>query len=400
MESKKRKNSCSELQSAAKRRKINLSTSRLQLRSLDYETPSSALARISFIDPEGTKTRKHRTVKFEVCGEMWWIWIYINTPDLKRKRPRRGYVSCYLELVEGKYKSPNFWAQVKFEVRVKHKTRISQEDITKKSTMVIANYDASRGFRRLIRWDDLKDFTHDNKKLYIDIFMDVQTSEICDDIKSISPATCSSIAFKLEKHWTEKEINRIIELKEIACDRFGAKPTRRDFGSDSKKYGDTSGHSVTYIQDALIKIAPRLRDKIYKTVRDNITKWTHRPESYITKIKRIEFIKYKAPAKPGKEGDWVGWHTDTDVTLVMGIMLSSSDEYTGGIYQAKMPEVTDFPLEKGDCILFPGHILEHRVVPVKSGCRKILIIEFWKSEHTQSIKRSYEAWDSSSSDSS
>jgi hypothetical protein len=61
----------------------------------------------------------------------------------------------------------------------------------------------------------------------------------------------------------------------------------------------------------------------------------------------------------------------------MSLMLVNNSEFVGGIFQAKIPETEDCPLSYRDCVLFPGHIVRHRVTPITKGTRYVLIVEFW-----------------------
>mmetsp|Transcript_41441 Transcript_41441/g.117307 ORF Transcript_41441/g.117307 Transcript_41441/m.117307 type:complete len:276 (-) Transcript_41441:153-980(-) len=63
-------------------------------------------------------------------------------------------------------------------------------------------------------------------------------------------------------------------------------------------------------------------------------------------------------------------------------MLSRRSDYTGGSFQAKLPDaalkrkvIKSIPLDVGDCLVFPAKRLPHRVCPVKTGTRKTMV--FW-----------------------
>eukprot|EP00493_Phyllostaurus_siculus_P025135 UN25479 len=98
----------------------------------------------------------------------------------------------YIECVDGEQKPHDFWARVVLRACVKGKNK---EDIVKNSTMHIARYDISRGFRQLIKWKDIKDFLHDDKLLF-EVSLDIRTTEICDSLASQSPLICSDNALK------------------------------------------------------------------------------------------------------------------------------------------------------------------------------------------------------------
>jgi len=93
----------------------------------------------------------------------------------------------------------------------------------------------------------------------------------------------------------------------------------------------------------------------------------------------------------GPQQHFKAWHQDAyaegndpedarQFTLVT--MLSARSDYTGGAFQAKMPDsegkrkvIKSVPLDIGDCLVFPAKRLPHRVCPVKKGTRKTLV--FW-----------------------
>ena len=88
---------------------------------------------------------------------------------------------------------------------------------------------------------------------------------------------------------------------------------------------------------------------------------------HLTGSEVIQFAKY------GPEQHY-GWHIDT-FTLTskpldrkITVVCLLNDEFEGGQFQVRLYNDYNAPLEKGTVIAFPS-ILEHRVIPVKSGVR-------------------------------
>jgi hypothetical protein len=59
----------------------------------------------------------------------------VNHPKTKKKKTRKGYLSIYLEMVDGKQRPHDFWARVNFQVTARHKSDASLD--IKKSSKVM-----------------------------------------------------------------------------------------------------------------------------------------------------------------------------------------------------------------------------------------------------------------------
>jgi PKHD-type hydroxylase len=93
--------------------------------------------------------------------------------------------------------------------------------------------------------------------------------------------------------------------------------------------------------------------------------------------REIQFTRYV-------EGDFYGWHIDTDTELLSKkftrklsiiMCLSSKEDYEGGELELFYPASTfrnSFKLDYGDVVIFPS-IIQHRVKKVKSGERFSLV---------------------------
>ncbi len=72
-------------------------------------------------------------------------------------------------------------------------------------------------------------------------------------------------------------------------------------------------------------------------------------------------------------------HYDTDSVLTMVVLLSSENEFEGGLFQTNEPngEMLTHTLRQGDAICFVSHKF-HSITPITRGNRKTLVMELWQ----------------------
>ena len=105
-------------------------------------------------------------------------------------------------------------------------------------------------------------------------------------------------------------------------------------------------------------------------------------------IEKIQYTKYKGYSD-NQINDHYDWHRDylwskekrVCRKLGMTLMLSKSDNYEGGSFEFQRFEngkshIAKIDLEIGDVIIFPS-IIQHRVNPVTSGERRVLVSWSW-----------------------
>ena len=76
----------------------------------------------------------------------------------------------------------------------------------------------------------------------------------------------------------------------------------------------------------------------------------------------------------------MGWHCDMGSLVTIVIMLSTSNEYKGGIFQTRyLNKTIDVPLECGDILVFSSDKCNHRVTNLIEGKRIVMCMEliFW-----------------------
>lgn len=94
----------------------------------------------------------------------------------------------------------------------------------------------------------------------------------------------------------------------------------------------------------------------------------------ITEHENLQYGSY------GPNGHY-DWHTDTfplsglpiERKVSVVCLMSDPSEYEGGDLQIKLYQEYTADLKKGDMIAFPS-MLEHRVIPVKSGIRNSAVV--------------------------
>ena len=105
-------------------------------------------------------------------------------------------------------------------------------------------------------------------------------------------------------------------------------------------------------------------------------------------IEKIQYTKYKGYSD-NQINDHYDWHRDylwskekrVCRKLGMTLMLSKSDNYEGGSFEFQRFEngkshIVKVDLEIGDILVFPS-IIQHRVNPVTSGERRVLVSWAW-----------------------
>jgi predicted 2-oxoglutarate/Fe(II)-dependent dioxygenase YbiX len=97
----------------------------------------------------------------------------------------------------------------------------------------------------------------------------------------------------------------------------------------------------------------------------------------------IELLQYKDVA------DSLGWHTDEESALTTLVMLSEPSEYRGGELQHNgLRGSLRAHLARGDVAIYRGS-QPHRVTPLRSGRRSVLVIEWWHRRDMDFSRHTY-----------
>ena len=86
-------------------------------------------------------------------------------------------------------------------------------------------------------------------------------------------------------------------------------------------------------------------------------------------------------------------HNDDGSLITMDILLSSSDDFSGGDFCTTETdgELLQHPFERGDLLLFVSHKY-HSVRPVTSGTRQVLVCELWEGLERRCPCRCPQPW--------
>ena len=107
----------------------------------------------------------------------------------------------------------------------------------------------------------------------------------------------------------------------------------------------------------------------------------------------IEFHEYALNARR-----ICGPHVDTGSLFTVDIMLSCTTEFEGAVFttdripeeavdaNARLPHTHRHCFEQGDAIVFLSHKL-HSVTPIKSGIRRVFVLEFWEGSECNGSHR-------------
>ena len=100
--------------------------------------------------------------------------------------------------------------------------------------------------------------------------------------------------------------------------------------------------------------------------------------SEVMNARTIEFHEYSARGR-----HTCGNHVDTGSLFTADVMLSDTNDFEGGemtttvISENGTAATETHRFERGDCLVFPSH-KAHSVGRVRSGARKVFVVEFWR----------------------
>ena len=206
----------------------------------------------------------------------------------------------------------------------------------------------------------------------------------------------------LAKNILKQDILDRIDESYQRCLSDGDHTEHREFGGGI--YDDVEGHEVTFMDDcldeivyhqmknitigllkyiqkytnnALLKQNISINDNqgIQKYITDN---WQYNWQQYVElankiDVRVIEYIQYSLAGN-------LGWHTDDDSNFTVVSALTDSNDYDGGHLYFRLNFFSDIEhelkLQKGDVIFFPS-MTDHKVEPIQSGERKVMVFEWW-----------------------
>lgn len=209
------------------------------------------------------------------------------------------------------------------------------------------------------------------------------------------------LAVKLEGVLGASDIRELVSVRANALASETADPRdllqRRSFGIGPEGK-DGGGHEILFLHEHLDAGAPNIRKKMLEWAQeaDNIAGWGA-IGSELPAARCFELISYHRRgnesdltgahddnlSEPGHRvsasplADDIGWHSDGATLITTAAMLSSRDEYKGGIVELKEGMSSErYELSLGDVLAWRGWT-QHRVSPVIEGKRDIFIAEWW-----------------------
>ena len=198
-----------------------------------------------------------------------------------------------------------------------------------------------------------------------------------------------------------------------ACQSSEAKHSEhRDFGT-SEQY-NIEGHTVTYMDDCILPEVYKwirsvaigmlkylqqytLQDMNDKNVDQNdieqvkkyITDhWQYDWQGFMRSANNLEsrVIEYIVYSQGGN----LGWHYDDDSNFTMVTALSDENLFEGGMSSFRLnpwdKQEHDIRLSQNDVIMFPSRA-DHKVEPVISGERKVMVFEWWDIGRAEDVGR-------------
>lgn len=214
------------------------------------------------------------------------------------------------------------------------------------------------------------------------------------------PVKITPIGYLYKGVVTPEMCEQVRECYHYVVDNKIDSPGRVKFGSKSAQYGKVGGHKCCYLKNdgknAFHERCPEVENRIMELAYDFDCEYKVLTDE--AEPQSVEYIQYK-------EGDWIGWHSDLNgsvITLVT--MLSKESRYEGGDLQLKYRKdgqtvVFGEHLDTGDTIVFLSQDQDHRVTPVTWGRRRVLVIEVKQHRLDEDHHSSDESTSSSDSES-
>mmetsp|Transcript_34811 Transcript_34811/g.63406 ORF Transcript_34811/g.63406 Transcript_34811/m.63406 type:complete len:242 (-) Transcript_34811:159-884(-) len=141
------------------------------------------------------------------------------------------------------------------------------------------------------------------------------------------------------------------------------------------KHDESRGWQVLFLQmeGLLQSCLPNIFEKLKVAVLETDKKHWDLIRQGTCNLRVAEFHSQHAPT----EGLPDPHHYDQDSLVTIDVLLGS--EFEGGSFRTLEADssFTDHPFATGDALLFVSHKY-HCVTPVLSGCRNVLVLEFWR----------------------
>ena len=190
---------------------------------------------------------------------------------------------------------------------------------------------------------------------------------------------------RIPKLLSDEEIQSVHALHEHMRGQLGSASARaRSSTASSYKTGAAiepelqPGWNITYLNSdgAFAASLPALRDKIISAARDvDAAHWGVLKAVASPVVLRC--VEYHVVVPPGSLPQ--PHHNDEGSALTIDIMLSDKGAFTGGEFSTleASGEMATHAFERGDALVFVSH-KPHCVSAVRSGERRVLVLELWE----------------------
>lgn len=188
---------------------------------------------------------------------------------------------------------------------------------------------------------------------------------------------------RVEKLFGDNDIDEILKFESENSSLLGI--TKRDSSGFKKMDGSWT---TTYLNtDGLFqKILPTLTNKLIDLAIATDLKENWCILNGSKQNLQIRVIELHRVSKRGGLPD--PKHHDNGSLVTIDVMCSSKDEFEGGQFMTLEEDgnLQSYVFEKGDVLVFPSHKY-HCVQPVRSGDRRVLVMELWRGEERHCAHR-------------
>lgn len=182
------------------------------------------------------------------------------------------------------------------------------------------------------------------------------------------------LAVHLRQAFSKKELRDVRWLiQRVRADSllFDDLLVNRTFGANAVS------HLALFLHLHIDSISPKLRNRLLTLAlqADALSGWNLTRGDGRLQARCIELIQYNGASLAAP----VEWHGDGGTLMTMVVMMSPDDAYWGGEVELYANENLEryTHLQQADVLIWRGWTM-HRILPVTSGRRDVLAVEWWR----------------------
>lgn len=232
-----------------------------------------------------------------------------------------------------------------------------------------------------------------------DFALKQQDSAVEKHLPSMTEAQLTKVV-RIPRLFSDEDMQKVHALQRSLADELGS-ASARERGQSPAAYKTGAaiepelqpGWSITYLNTggAFASALPELREKVLRAARRvDEANWGILQQATEPIVPRC--VEYHRVTPPGSLPHL--YHNDEGSALTCDVMLSEPGvDFSGGEFQTLEGDGTlvKHAFGKGDCLVFVSH-KPHCVSPVKSGERRVLVIELWEGIERQCGHRCERHW--------